>query len=239
MALTTKQILQMGLMQIRRVAEAKTSQRMMKMDTTGLKASEIEDLRKKIFNVEERKIIQPAFSALNKRINTLSSYTAKGNRMPSSLKALEYSGIKKFATKDLPKAELERQYAAAQQFYASKSSTVKGAKEVEKHFQQATGFEEKFGKKAANAFWDAYHRVEETMAGLVRNMGSPVVLQEVRDEISSSRLELFEELIQESGDDTEVLVDAIYNVFVDKLSETPEPEDADDVFDMQNSRWRR
>ena len=78
---------------------------------------------------ESRKLLSQVFSAANKRIKSLSrlKYT------PTALKHVQSSGITKFGLKGKTDAELWKQYAAAQDLWAQKSGTLKGALEVEKN----------------------------------------------------------------------------------------------------------
>lgn len=219
-------------MNIRRVASAKATEILSKKDLSSLSEKQREEIYQKEFLRQEKKIIKPAFGTLNKRIASLQSYTAKGNRKPSSLTALSYAGVSKFKTSGF-KSELERQYSLAQRFYSSKSSTVQGAKEAEIRFEKYNELEDKVGKDISNAMWDAYNRLMETgMAGVVYSYGSYKLQEQIIDNLvkNNSFMDSLE------GLDREEMVDAIYNMFTDRLSIS---EDTEDVYTTSGDIWKR
>lgn len=105
---------------------------------------------------EARKYLSQVFSAANKRIKSLSKLTYT----PTALKHVQSSGITKFGVKGKAGAELWKQYAAAQDLWAQKSGTVKGAREVEKNVFRLIAINTAFSPKQQGMFWDIYSKVE-------------------------------------------------------------------------------
>lgn len=105
---------------------------------------------------EARKYLSQVFSAANKRIKSLS----KLKYIPTALKHVQSSGITKFGVKGKAGAELWKQYAAAQDLWAQKSGTVKGAREVEKNVFRLIAINTTFSPKQQEMFWDIYSKVE-------------------------------------------------------------------------------
>lgn len=105
---------------------------------------------------EARKYLSQVFSAANKRIKSLS----KLKYTPTALKHVQSSGITKFGVKGKAGAELWKQYAAAQDLWAQKSGTVKGAREVEKNVFRLIAINTTFSPKQQGMFWDIYSKVE-------------------------------------------------------------------------------
>lgn len=105
---------------------------------------------------EARKYLSQVFSAANKRIKSLSKF----ERTPAALKQVQLSGIKKFGVKDKTNRELWRQYSAAQALWASKSGTVKGAREVEQNVFRIQALMASLTPDQQQTMWDIYSRLE-------------------------------------------------------------------------------
>lgn len=77
---------------------------------------------------EQKKVLKQVVQTANRRIKSLSRLDLE----PTALRNLKRAGITKFSTKGTEK-ELHRQYAALQDFFYQKSSTVSGALEVQRN----------------------------------------------------------------------------------------------------------
>lgn len=105
---------------------------------------------------EARKYLSQVFSAANKRIKSLSRL----KHTPTALKHVQSSGITKFGLKGKTNAELWNQYAAAQDLWAQKSGTLKGALEVEKNIFRIMAINTTVTPMQQGMFWDIYSKVE-------------------------------------------------------------------------------
>ena len=105
---------------------------------------------------ESRKLLSQVFSAANKRIKSLSrlKYT------PTALRHVQSSGITKFGVKGRTDAELWNQYAAAQDLWAQKSGTLKGALEVEKNIFRLIAINTTLDPLQQGMFWYIYTKIE-------------------------------------------------------------------------------
>lgn len=105
---------------------------------------------------EARKYLSQVFSAANKRIKSLS----KLKYTPTALKHVQSSGITKFGVKGKANAELWKQYAAAQDLWAQKSGTVKGAKEVQANIFRIQAMQATMTPEQQQIMWDIYSKIE-------------------------------------------------------------------------------
>ena len=78
---------------------------------------------------EQKMMLRQLFQTANRRLTSLE----KRELTPTALRHVQTSGLKRFSTAVTEK-ELHREYAILQDFFAQKSSTVAGAKSVEKEF---------------------------------------------------------------------------------------------------------
>lgn len=105
---------------------------------------------------EARKYLSQVFSAANKRIKALSKF----ERTPTALKQVQLSGIERFGVKGKSKRELWKQYSAVQSLWASKSGTVKGAREVEQNVFRIQALMASLTPDQQQTMWDIYSRLE-------------------------------------------------------------------------------
>lgn len=78
---------------------------------------------------EQKKMLRQLFQTANRRLTSLE----KCELTPTALRHVQTSGLKRFSIAVTEK-ELHREYAVLQDFFAQKSSTVAGAKSIEKEF---------------------------------------------------------------------------------------------------------
>lgn len=78
---------------------------------------------------EQKKLLRQLFQTANRRLKSLE----KLELTPTALRHVQSAGLKKFSL-NAPAKEIHRQYAVLQDFFAQKSSTVSGAKSIEKSF---------------------------------------------------------------------------------------------------------
>lgn len=78
---------------------------------------------------EQKKMLRQLFQTANRRLTSLE----KRELTPTALRHVQTSGLKRFST-EVAEKELHREYAVLQDFFAQKSSTVAGAKSIEKEF---------------------------------------------------------------------------------------------------------
>lgn len=78
---------------------------------------------------EQKQMLRQLFRTANRRLASLE----RRELTPTALRHVQTSGLKRFSTA-VSEKELHREYAILQDFFAQKSSTVAGAKEIEKEF---------------------------------------------------------------------------------------------------------
>lgn len=78
---------------------------------------------------EQKKMLRQLFQTANRRLTSLE----KRELTPTALRHVQTSGLKRFST-NVTEKELHREYAVLQDFFAQKSSTVAGARSIEKEF---------------------------------------------------------------------------------------------------------
>ncbi len=78
---------------------------------------------------EQKKMLRQLFQTANRRLTSLE----KRELTPTALRHVQTSGLKRFST-GVTEKELHREYTILQDFFAQKSSTVAGAKSIEKEF---------------------------------------------------------------------------------------------------------
>ena len=156
---TTKEILQMGVQQLRRLPEKET-----------------------------RKYLSQVFSAANKRIKSLS----KLEYTPTALRHVQSSGIEKFSLKGKTTRELWKQYAAAQDLWAQKSGTVKGAKEVQANIFRIQAMQATMSPDQQQIIWDIYNKIENgeipgSSVFVKQQFGSDNMQNFIADEVTAGR----------------------------------------------------
>lgn len=78
---------------------------------------------------EQKQMLRQLFRTANRRLASLE----RRELTPTALRHVQTSGLKRFSTA-VSEKELHREYAILQDFFAQKSSTVAGAKKIEKEF---------------------------------------------------------------------------------------------------------
>lgn len=137
---------------------------------------------------EARKYLSQGFSAANKRIKSLS----KLNYTPTALKHVQSSGITKFGVKGKANAELWKQYAAAQDLWAQKSGTVKGAKEVQANIFRIQAMQATMTPEQQQIMWDIYSKIENneipgSEVFVKQQFGSDNMQNFIADEVTAGR----------------------------------------------------
>lgn len=137
---------------------------------------------------EARKYLSQVFSAANKRIKALS----KLEYTPTALRHVQSSGIKKFSLKGKPIKDLWKQYAAAQDLWAQKSGTVKGAREVQANIFRIQAMQAAMSPEQQQTLWDIYSKIENNeISGsevfMKQQFGSDNMQNFIADEVTSGR----------------------------------------------------
>lgn len=137
---------------------------------------------------EVRKYLSQVFSAANKRIKSLS----KLKYTPTALKHVQSSGITKFGVKGKANAELWKQYAAAQDLWAQKSGTVKGAKEVQANIFRIQAMQATMTPEQQQIMWDIYSKIENneipgSEVFVKQQFGSDNMQNFIADEVTAGR----------------------------------------------------
>jgi hypothetical protein len=137
---------------------------------------------------EARKYLSQVFSAANKRIKSLS----KLKYTPTALKHVQSSGITKFGVKGKANAELWKQYAAAQDLWAQKSGTVKGAKEVQAAIFRIQAMQATMTPEQQQIMWDIYSKIENneipgSEVFVKQQFGSDNMQNFIADEVTAGR----------------------------------------------------
>lgn len=137
---------------------------------------------------EARKYLSQVFSAANKRIKSLS----KLKYTPTALKHVQSSGITKFGVKGKANAELWKQYAAAQDLWAQKSGTVKGAKEVQANIFRIQAMQATMTPEQQQIMWDIYSKIENneipgSEVFVKQQFGSDNMQNFIADEVTAGR----------------------------------------------------
>ena len=137
---------------------------------------------------EARKYLSQVFSAANKRIKSLS----KLKYTPTALKHVQSSGITKFGVKGKANAELWKQYAAAEDLWAQKSGTVKGAKEVQANIFRIQAMQATMTPEQQQIMWDIYSKIENneipgSEVFVKQQFGSDNMQNFIADEVTAGR----------------------------------------------------
>lgn len=137
---------------------------------------------------EARKYLSQVFSAANKRIKSLS----KLKYTPTALKHVQSSGITKFGVKGKANAELWKQYAVAQDLWAQKSGTVKGAKEVQANIFRIQAMQATMTPEQQQIMWDIYSKIENneipgSEVFVKQQFGSDNMQNFIADEVTAGR----------------------------------------------------
>lgn len=156
------------------------------------------DISEDFFDINQlsRKELAPIVSRLaaaaNKRIKRLED---KGMRTLAYQSVMESGG--KFSVKGKNLNELRAEYMRAKLFLESKTSTIKGAKEVEAKFQQLTGYT--FDKNQADDFWNVMHELQKADFDTVK-LHYKEIASDIADMIFGKESSSFEELIGKAKD---------------------------------------
>lgn len=137
---------------------------------------------------ETRKYLSQVFSAANKRIKSLS----KLEYTPTALRHVQSSGIEKFSLKGKTTRELWKQYAAAQDLWAQKSGTVKGAKEVQANIFRIQAMQATMSPDQQQIIWDIYNKIENgeipgSSVFVKQQFGSDNMQNFIADEVTAGR----------------------------------------------------
>lgn len=160
---------------------------MAKITTEEILQMGVQKLRR-LSEKEARKYLSQVFSAANKRIKSLS----KLNYTPTALKHVQSSGITKFGVKGKANAELWKQYAAAQDLWAQKSGTVKGAKEVQANIFRIQAMQATMTLEQQQIMWDIYNKIENneipgSEVFVKQQFGSDNMQNFIADEVTAGR----------------------------------------------------
>lgn len=145
---------------------------------------------------EQKKILKQVVQTANRRVKSLSRLDLE----PTALRNLRRAGIEKFTTAGTEK-QLHRQYAALQDFFYQKTSTVSGAKEVQRNI---------FARQAAHATLqvsDISDLSPEQLKDLNINYGG-VLSDEAIEKYSKENIERFWEVFHHIE---ELHLDKVFN----------------------------
>lgn len=134
---------------------------------------------------EQKQMLRQLFRTANRRLASLE----RRELTPTALRHVQTSGLKRFSTA-VSEKELHREYAILQDFFAQKSSTVAGAKEIEKEFFKIKALQAtmtQFGKENVERYWDIFHQILEKNPQYNSSQGSPTVKEKYEQEYDPNR----------------------------------------------------
>lgn len=137
------------------------------------------DVLMKLSRSELAKVVSQASSAGNKRIKRLG---LKGMPTPA-VQAIERTGGK-FSVKGKNLNQLRAEFYRVSGFLKARTSTIKGAKKVQKEVETRIGGKLKPAEMVN--FWRAYRKVDELEPNFLRLYGSTQMQQFLRNEVVDS-----------------------------------------------------
>lgn len=170
-----------------------------KYDTNTLKNLSFEQLRK-LDNETLYNVGKQLRDIANKRYKALGESEFKN---ASAYHSFEKSGGKIHITKDMTQPQLRREIARALKFLNQRSSTITGAKEIQREMSERIGEQTKeWDVKKWSAFWKAYHAVtgHEKVKSTANRAGSPpmLVMMSFMYENGKSESEMVDYIVENS-----------------------------------------
>lgn len=141
------------------------------------------------------KIVSQMSSVANKRVKRLEA----SNVSSQALENVQRGGGK-FGTKGLTLNQLRAEYKRARGFLTSKSSTIRGAKKVNKELQLRLGGS--MTPTQMKNFWGVYNRLAEIEPNFLREYGSTQMQRFLRNEVVENGTNT-EELLQRGLEEIE------------------------------------
>ena len=130
--------------------------------------------RNNMTNAELKKTLTAANRAANRRLNTLKEKRVKSAAYKNAMRG------GKFKNKQT-RAAMQKELRRAMNFLQAKTSTVTGAKKVQREFEKRVGV--KLTQKQTNKFWDTYEKLQEIAPpNAIKNYGSTRLQQIIADE---------------------------------------------------------
>lgn len=142
----------------------------------------------KLDRPELAKIVSQMSSVANKRITRLKSSGVQSQALTNVERG---GGL--FGVKGKSLNQIRSEYKRARGFLQSKSSTVKGARKVNKQVEQQIGGE--LTPSQFKEFWKAYNRLEELEPNFLRIYGSEQMQKFLRNELVENNASV-DELLQ-------------------------------------------
>ena len=131
--------------------------------------------RNNMTNAELKKTLTAANRAANRRLKTL-----KEKRVKSAAYKNAMRGGGKFKNKQT-RAAMQKELRRAMNFLQAKTSTVTGAKKVQREFEKRVGV--KLSPRQTDKFWDTYEKLQEIAPpNAIKNYGSTRLQQIIADE---------------------------------------------------------
>lgn len=130
--------------------------------------------RNNMTNAELKKTLTAANRAANRRLKTLKEKRVKSAAYKNAMRGGKF---KNKQTRAAAQKELRR----AMNFLAAKTSTVTGAKKVQREFENRVGV--KLSPRQTDKFWDTYEKLQEIAPpNAIKNYGSTRLQQIIADE---------------------------------------------------------
>lgn len=136
---------------------------MEKWTVEKIKNLEYDDILK-LNEKELRKALNTAVSAANKRIKRLEESGVSSGALENlkSNRTQQY-----FSSKDKDYKQLRAELMRARNFLRAKSSTLRGAKKIEKEIGKRINFDySSMNKKQKNTFWESYNEIKKMYPNL-------------------------------------------------------------------------
>lgn len=155
-------------------------------------------------------------SVANKRMTRMEK---SGIESPAYKSAQKYLGKedapKRFSVRGKGINELRAEFIRLKQFLESKTSTLKGHKEVRKEFYKRLGVPEgeEMSEDDESEFWDAYNELEPYISQLIRYENKQGFFYSVWSENKGKSYDELKNLIKEELDKMETPTDEISDLF--------------------------